>query len=239
MLFRSGPYTTGALLSIAFDQRIPIIDANVRRVIMRILASRGYAETTQDHKIYKFLRNVLPYKNMGDFNQSLMELGALICQSKNPQCLLCPVRIYCLGYKEGKQEIIPKLKKKTIQSIDAVVAIIKKGNKYFIQKRPSTGLLADLWEFPGGKIEQKEKPVEALRREIKEELNSKILKTDYLFSVQHFYTQFRVKLHVFQCSLSSYPKENIRRKWVALKQLQNYPFPSGSVKIIEKIHSKK
>jgi A/G-specific adenine glycosylase len=79
----------------------------------------------------------------------------LVCRAKEPVCTLCPVSKYCQAYKEGKQEIIPQPKKKIIKDIHAVIAIIKKGNDYFIQKRPSKGLLADLWEFPGGKIEDR------------------------------------------------------------------------------------
>ena len=138
-----GPYTTGAVLSIAFDQRVPIIDANVRRVIMRILNFQGSANPKQDPQIHKFLSKILPDKDIRDFNQSLMELGALVCQSKNPQCFLCPLKLYCQAYKTGQQEIIPKPKKQIVKKIDAVIAIIMNKNKFFIQKRPSYGLLAD------------------------------------------------------------------------------------------------
>ncbi|MBF0522346.1 MAG: A/G-specific adenine glycosylase [Candidatus Omnitrophica bacterium] len=233
-----GPYTTGAVLSIAFDKRFPIVDANVRRVIMRILALKGYAEPSQDDTIYKFLDKTLPAKNVGDFNQGLMELGALICKSKNPQCILCPMKEFCQAYEKGIQEIIPKPKIKTISDVDAAVAIICNNNKYLIQKRPSQGLLADLWEFPGGKMEKGETILNALKREIKEELQTDVVQAEHFLNVTHFYTQFRVRLHVFNCVLKNYPRETSLRKWVSVKQLKKYPFPSGSVKIIDKLSEK-
>ena len=86
-----GPYTTGSVLSIAYDIPLTIIDANVRRVVMRLLALPGEADTKQDPKVNEFLLKVLPARGAGDFNQALMELGALVCRAKEPLCISCPV----------------------------------------------------------------------------------------------------------------------------------------------------
>lgn len=230
-----GPYTTGSVLSIAYDMPLTIIDANVRRVVMRLLALSGIADTKQDPRINEFLLKVLPQKNVGDFNQALMELGALVCRAKEPICNACPVSKYCQAYKESKQEIIPEVKKKIIKDIYAVIAIIKKGNDYFIQKRPSKGLLADLWEFPGGKIEAGESVKKAMARELNEELGVQLKSAKHLFNVKHFYTQFRVNLSVFECVLDSEPKTDATHRWVSFKNFSKYPMPSGSAKIIEKL----
>ena len=230
-----GPYTTGSVLSIAYDIPLTIIDANVRRVVMRLLALPGVADTKQDLKVNEFLLKVLPIRGAGDFNQALMELGALICRAKEPVCISCPLAKYCQAYKEGKQELIPQTKKKPIKDVQAVIAIIKKGNNYFIQKRPSKGLLADLWEFPGGKVRPRESKKKALDRELNEELGIKLKSSKYLFDVKHFYTQFRVNLSVFACSLENEPKADAVHRWVSFKNFSKYPMPSGSAKIIEKI----
>ena len=110
-----GPYTTGSVFSIAYDIPLTIIDANVRRVVMRLLALEGQADTRQDQRVKKFLLKVLPTKGAGDFNQALMELGALVCRAKEPICISCPLKKYCLVYKNNKQEIIPQTKKKIIK----------------------------------------------------------------------------------------------------------------------------
>lgn len=233
-----GPYSTGSVLSIAYDIPLTIIDANVRRVIMRVLALPGIADTKQDFKINQFLLKVLPLKNVGDFNQALMELGALVCRSQEPFCSTCPVSQYCQAYKIGKQEIIPETKKKIIKDIHAVVAIIKKKDKYFIQKRPSKGLLADLWEFPGGKINLKESKEKALARELNEELGVQLKSSKHLFNVRHFYTQFRVNLSVFICLMEHDPKTDEMHQWVSTSDFSKYPMPSGSAKIIEKLKEK-
>ena len=230
-----GPYTTGSVLSIAYDIPLTIIDANVRRVVMRLLALPGNADTKQDLKINDFLLKVLPKRKVGDFNQGLMELGALVCRSKEPVCTICPVVKYCQAYKKGKQEIIPQTKKKIIKDIQAVIAIIKKGNNYYIQKRPSRGLLADLWEFPGGKVKTGESKKKALGRELYEELGVQLKYSEHLFDVKHFYTQFRVNLSVFVCYLESDPITDATHRWVSFKNFSKYPMPSGTAKIIDKI----
>lgn len=148
-----GPYTAAAVASIVFGQKIPLIDANVRRVMMRILAIRGKASANHDNRIQSYLLECIPAKNPGHFNQAMMELGALVCRSSSPRCNQCPVKKFCLAYAGGYQEIIPEPKIISIQEIEAVVAIIRINNKILIQQRPEKGLLAGLWEFPGGKSE--------------------------------------------------------------------------------------
>ena len=230
-----GPYTTGSVLSIAYDIPLTIIDANVRRVVMRLLALQGIADTKQDIKVNEFLLKVLPARGVGDFNQALMELGALVCRAQGPLCFSCPLNKYCQAYKKNKQEIIPQTKKRIIKNIKVVIGIIKKGGNYFIQKRPSKGLLADLWEFPGGEIEAGESKKKALGRELNEELGVKLKSSKYLFDVKHFYTQFRVNLSVFACSLENGPKIDSTHRWVSFKDFSKYPMPSGSAKIIAKL----
>ncbi len=231
-----GPYTVGAVLSIAFDKRHAIIDANVRRVIMRILAIEGHADTSQDAEISVFLEREMPVRNLRTFNQALMELGALVCRNREPLCLSCPVKAQCCGYKKGIQEIIPKPKKKIIKDIDVAIGILRRKGKYFIQKRPAKGLLADLWEFPGGKTKKGESLFRALRRELKEELDIDITSSRHLMNVKHFYTQFRVNLHVSLCESQAYPSSGKDRKWATLKELNKYPMPSGSAKIVDRLN---
>lgn len=228
-----GPYTTAAVLSIAFDKPFLTIDANVRRILMRILKLPRKANSSVDAELHRAFSPFLPEKQMGTFNQALMELGSLICRAKNPLCLACPVLDFCGAYESGKQEIIPIPEKRSYKKIQAVIGIIEKNGKFLIQKRPSTGLLADLWEFPGGKIEKGETVERALRREMKEEIGAEIQGVQFLTKVHHSYTQFQVTLHAFACSPKTKPAlAKKRHRWVSLKGMQQLPFPSGSAKVI-------
>ena len=228
-----GSYITAAVLSFSFDKPFPVIDANVRRVLMRLMRMRSEASPNNDKILLDFLKPYFPQKKAGDFNQAMMELGALICRVKNPLCLLCPLPEFCEAFKTGEQEIIPTPKKRIYKKIEAAVGIIQEQGKYLIQKRPSKGLLADLWEFPGGKRKADESLEETLRREIKEELAADIAEEKFLTRVRHAYTQFQVTLSAYECSLKSKPRlKKGQHKWVTLKALRRFPFPSGSAKIV-------
>jgi A/G-specific adenine glycosylase len=233
-----GPYSTAAVLSIAFDQPYPVVDANVRRVLMRILGIRGEAGAERDKILLDRLIPHFPKKYAGTFNQALMELGALVCKPRNPLCLLCPVQTFCLAFERGEQEVIPRPKKRTYHKIEAVVAIIRKDGKILLQKRPPSGLLAGLWEFPGGKKKAGEGLKAALAREIREELGVEVKQAKFLMIVKHAYTQFEVMLHAYECTLQGEPllKKNSHR-WVGLRSLQKYPFPSGSAKIVNALRN--
>jgi A/G-specific adenine glycosylase len=235
-----GPYTTAAVLSLVYGKPQPVIDANVRRVLMRVLGLRGTAEVRVDKTLRAFLETIFSKNSPGDFNQAMMELGALICRSRNPQCLACPVRESCRAAREGTQEIIPQPRTQGLEKIDAVVAVIEKDGRILIQKRPSRGLLADLWEFPGGKVEPGESLTAALRREVREELGAEIKNVRRLTTVHHAYTRFQVTLHAYTGKLRD---KDFRmgpcRRWVTLSTIGHYPLPSGSVKIVDFLSARK
>ncbi|MCA9409481.1 MAG: (deoxy)nucleoside triphosphate pyrophosphohydrolase, partial [Candidatus Omnitrophica bacterium] len=131
------------------------------------------------------------------------------------------------------QEIIPQPKKKIIKELKVAVGILKNKGRYFIQQRPSKGLLGDLWEFPGGKVEKGESVETALKRELKEEIDISVKQAQHLLNVVHFYTQFKVHLHVYYCDADTYPLKTPRQKWVLPQELKQYPMPSGSAKIVD------
>jgi A/G-specific adenine glycosylase len=222
-------------LSLVYGKPRPVLDANVRRVMMRLLGLHGQADGRHDKAISGRLKELIARGSPGDFNQAMMELGALVCRSRSPLCAACPVQAFCAAFAAGEQEVIPRPKKVSFHKIEAVVGIIEDdGGRVLIQKRPATGLLAGLWEFPGGKMRPGEGRIRALSREIREETGAEISAPRFFMTVDHSYTQFQVKLHAFRCVLKigSRPEASARLKWVRLRDLRNYPFPSGSAKII-------
>jgi A/G-specific adenine glycosylase len=228
-----GPYTTAAVLSLAYRRPHPVLDANVRRVMMRVLRIHGRADTRRDEEILDLLRRTIPRRSPGDFNQAMMELGALVCRARNPLCPDCPVQSFCGAFEAGEQEVIPRPNERRYRRVTAVVGVVERDGKILIQKRPAAGLLAGLWEFPGGKVKRGESLPEALARELEEELGVSVERSKFLVQVDHSYTRYRVELHAFACNLGGEPDMKAgRRKWVSLTGLRKYPFPSGSAKII-------
>jgi A/G-specific adenine glycosylase len=146
-----GRYTLGAVLSQAFDQRHPIVDANVARILCRLLAWTKELETkeTQDW-LWANAESLLPMKQVGDFNQALMELGQTICTTGQPSCLLCPLRDICRGHARGLAETLPKRRAKTRQTqVTERAIILRKGKQVLLCQRTSDAVRwANMWEFP-------------------------------------------------------------------------------------------
>ena len=145
-----GPYTAGAVGSIAFGLAVPAVDGNVFRVISRIFLIFEDIMKGRTRKIFEdVVQELIPTNNPGDFNQALMELGATICKPKSPKCLECPVQDYCLAFKEGVDDQLPvKTKPLKQKKVKLVVGIVR--NQYgeiLLEKRPETGLLSNFYEF--------------------------------------------------------------------------------------------
>ena len=139
-----GPYTAGAILSIAYGKPEPAVDGNVMRVLSRILLIWDDIAKSSSRKVFEeAVRELISHENPSFFNQALMELGALICTPTSPSCLLCPVREHCQAFHEGVQKELPiKTKKKKQRSVQLAAGIFtnEKG-MILIRKRPDTGLL--------------------------------------------------------------------------------------------------
>ena len=145
-----GPYTAGAISSIAFGYPAPAVDGNVLRVLSRITAYEGdVLAAGVKEKTAAALQAILP-PQAGDFNQALMELGALVCLPNGaPKCLICPVREFCSARRRGIENELPyKAPKKARRIEDRTVLLLHCKDRYALRRRPAEGLLAGLWEFP-------------------------------------------------------------------------------------------
>lgn len=223
-----GRYTAAAIASIAFGQDEPALDGNLRRVIARLFNISLPARSPQgESQILAQLRAHLPPGQAGDFNQALMDLGALICTPRKPACGQCPLAEICLAKALGVQEERPVLVKRTAPPVVTVTAaILRRGERVLLTRRPANGLLGGLWEFPGGKQEAGESLPECLRREIREELGVEIEVGEPLGVYRHAYTHFKVKLHAFYCTLlqgEPQPHQADDLTWAALEELDNFP----------------
>ncbi len=153
-----GDYTAGAIASIAYDIPVPAVDGNVMRVLARLTgdstdvltagAKKHFADT-----VYK----MLPSENAGRFNQALMELGETVCLPKSsPNCAFCPWQSECRAFDDGTVENLPVRSKKKPRRVEerlvAVVCVAGKPPRVLLHKRPSEGLLANLWELPNALI---------------------------------------------------------------------------------------
>ncbi|WP_428559598.1 MAG: A/G-specific adenine glycosylase [Solidesulfovibrio sp. DCME] len=242
-----GDYTAGAVASIACGLDAVAVDANVLRVLARVYdIDTPIKEPAGKARAMELARALLPPGQAGAFNEALMEFGALVCRPKNPDCSGCPVATIC---QARHLEIVtdrPVLSKsKDINPILVATGVLLHQGRIFIQKRLPAGAWANLWEFPGGRIEAGETPEAAIVREFREETDFTTRVAAKLGVIRHGYTTYRVTLHCFLLHLgggngaATLPEARLtaaqESRWVAPEALARFAFPAGHRKLIDQM----
>lgn len=224
-----GPYTAGAIASMAFGRDEPAVDGNVKRVLARVFGVEIPVNTSAGEKaIWQLAADQLPAGQAPAYNQALMDLGAAVCTPRRPDCGGCPLQSECIAFRQNKQADLPRKKaKKAVPHYFVAAAVLRKNDRVLIAQRPENGLLGGLWEFPGGKQEPGEELTACLQREIKEELGVTIRVGAGIGIFKHAYSHYKVTLHAFACSLlggqEPRPLEASDLLWVRLDQLDDFP----------------
>lgn len=237
-----GPYTAAAILSIAFNEPWPLVDANVERLFARLAdIDRPLKQTATRKQIHALAETLLHRDQPRDHNQALMELGALVCTPRRPDCPACPVQDHCLALHRDTVEFrpLPTARDKRIDIVMACVVLCR-DDRFFIQQRLADDIWGGLWEFPGGRLEEGETPTAAARREVAEETGWQVGPLEPLDTVIHHYTRYRVTLHGFVGQLPEGAGEAHltaaqRSAWVTAAELADYPFPAGHRRLAERL----
>lgn len=235
-----GPYTAGAIASIAYNQNVPVVDANIERIFARLFnidLIPGSPEAKREY--WQKAEYILPENNARDFNQSLMELGTLICRPKQPKCPACPLATHCLAlqYDLIPERPIPKKSTKTIP-INMATGVLLHEGQVFIQQRLANDVWGALWEFPGGRMKEEETAEETVIREFMEETEFVVRVDSKITTTVHHYTRYKVTLHCFLVSLNQIDSDPVLHAaqefhWIPFEQLDQYAFPAGHRKLIQ------
>lgn len=234
-----GNYTAGAILSIAFGQQVPAVDANVRRVIIRLFAiDQPLHHSRTQRQIADLTGRLLSKDHPGLFNQALMDLGASICTPRTPNCAVCPLCKFCVANQQDLQDALPITRKRRPIPHNHVTAgvITDALGRILVVRRPDKGLLGGLWKFPGGLQEANETLGRCLRRKVREEVGIQIRVGELIASVNHAYTHFRITLNAFQCTHRTGKPKPLRCtdwRWIILRDLKDLAFSKADRKIIE------
>jgi len=239
-----GDYIAAAVLSIVYHQVIPVVDGNVKRVLARLYCSNQPVNIHASYTHYQDLAvTLIDPLHPGLFNQAMMELGAVVCKPKHPDCTLCPVCSFCMAHKGNRVVDYPKRIPSRITPLHyIVVGVVFKKDYLLITRRKSEGLLGGLWEFPGGKVLPGEGAENACIREIKEEVGLDVGIFSYLTRVKHAYTHFRIVMDVFLCT---FLRGNIRLngpvdyRWIRIEEIDSFPFPKANHKFIPLLKKQK
>ena len=221
-----GRYTAGAIASIAFGRRAPILDGNVTRVLCRIdnIAADPRDRSTQA-RLWQRAEQILPSRRVGDFNSALMELGATLCTPKNPQCLICPVREHCQACAAGTQMKRPRPKKtKPLPLVRRQTYCIRRSGRWLIERRPPRGRWAGMWQFltvPGNGLPGS--------------LPVAVCSPTHLGRFSHALTHRRYEFNVFiaRAKSGSTLTPDYPCRWVTLGELDRYPLPRPHLRIAQ------
>ncbi len=256
-----GPYTTGAIASIAFGLPEPAVDGNVMRVVSRLFCIEADIAKASSRKIFdEAMRKIIDETYPGEFNQAMMDLGSAICTPTSPKCEACPIQAFCLANKRGIQTSFPvktkKAKPKDVYYIS--VALQNHSGAYYFEERDSQKLLANMWTFPMVEVTQEEyerlkKGWEA-KREVdlfddlvaedgkelpfeKQELF--IWQTRHLGEVTHVFSHLKWHVLLFYGRATEEAEqeftENKTSKWLKPAAFDSVVFPKVQMKLVEQL----
>jgi A/G-specific adenine glycosylase len=221
-----GAYMSGALASIAFNLPVPAVDGNVIRVATRILAWEEDSSTARSLKaITLWVKDHFP-PEAGAFTQSLMELGAMVCLPRNPYCDQCPVRSNCQVALTDDDPLRFPVKKasREVPAQRRIILRITWSGRHLLLKRPETGLLAGLWEYPNLSAEKDDDPYQLARRWTEKQLG-KTLEFQFLSSMTQTFTHLRWDLEILEAEWpdSSIPVFLSESGWFLPEEKQKLP----------------
>jgi len=231
-----GPYTAGAITSIAFGEQAAILDGNVKRILTRIFAISHDIQTPRTlDRLWKLSAELVPKRNPGDFNQAMMELGAMICLSDAPLCRQCPVALFCKAHKLNRETDFPFRRNRIpVKKVRQVALVLHNNrNEVLIKRQPDNGRWGGLWAFPFGDN----------RKEITDELKLGNPSLKQLMTLRFGFTKYQVQLKVYENQTPETSKRNSKPhrltnsqlRWVKPNRLRNFAFPSPHGKIVDKI----
>lgn len=246
-----GPYTSGAILSIAYNKPEPAVDGNVMRVLSRyFLIEEDIMKPATRTKMEKLARELILEGTASDFNQALMELGAMVCTPRSPHCLTCPVMAHCSAREAGMEEALP-IKKKAkpprpeLRAVALVEGTGENKGKWLIRQRPQEGLLARMWELPHvawkseGWNTDEDNMIE-LRQALVDQEQIGIQPDEWFMDTEHIFSHIVWKMKVYRAKLSNANRPShggewipFHYRWVGPDELDQYAFPNVFIRIMK------
>jgi A/G-specific adenine glycosylase len=254
-----GRYTAGAILSIALQQRLPILEGNTMRVYSRLLALPSDPRLPENQRrLWDFAESILPKQRAGDFNQALMELGSQVCTPKSPACDQCPLKKLCPTNQHGLHEKIPAAGKKVnYESIEEALIIILRRKNFLVRLCQPGERWAGLWDFPRYRLDnssafepgnptsrEDSRALKGLESEVQRTTGLQVSLKSNGWQVRHFVTRFRITLFGFQAVQVKGPLRADRSatvqphlRWVSLEMLHSLPMSVTARKLVAKLQA--
>lgn len=238
-----GRYTAGAICSIAFNQPTPILDGNVIRVLARVFGIKeNPREKNANARLWHLAEELVVHATRNTrhacpcshLNQSLMELGALVCTPRDPKCDSCPISSHCFALKHRRVDELPNLGKRPTATARRFAAfVVQNGGTFLVRQRPEGVVNAHLWEFPNTELNGA--PIEAAARAV---LGFSPKNPQPLCTVRHSITRYRITVEAFSIEAAHsrcIGNPALKEKWLPLSELHKLSFPSAHKKILNSL----
>ena len=235
-----GPYTTGAVLSIAYGLDHAVVDGNVIRVLSRLFGiAEDVTQTRVKKGLWELARRLLPEGEARSFNQAMMELGATLCIPKSPACPACPLRLECVAFRSGDPASLPtKPPRKARPHHTMGAGIVWRDETVLIGRRPEEGLLGGLWELPTARRRGGDSLQACCLRGIREGTGVDASVRRRFRTVKHAYTHFAVTVHAFECAYQGGRARALgctEVRWEPLDGLDEYAFSRINRKLVDSL----
>lgn len=237
-----GPYSAGAIASIAYGHAEPLVDGNVVRVLARLFALRGDPNRAAlKAEIWQLARSLVPRERPGDFNQALMELGATVCTPRSARCDVCPLGAHCSARKQDLVELLPELpaREKPTQ-VHMVAAVVERAGRVLVtQLHGDAPRWAGMWLFPNAEMERSETPEAAVERALSASVGLRAEATGIVCVVRHTVTRFRITLDAYRAKSASgaaKPRNVAEVAWKKPRELAAIAMPKAHRAIAERLN---
>lgn len=223
-----GKYTAGAIASIIFNERTPIVDGNVQRVLARVAADdRAPQDRNAVEDCWRLAEQLVRASDdPAACNEGLMELGAMICTPGQPDCPRCPLASMCLARRTGRERTIPPAKPPARQqSVVHHAVLFARGGRVLIEQRPATGLWSNMWQVP---TIEATSPLD--ERELRAQLSVPVTTIEFIEAFAHQTTHRRITFRLHRGITRAR-----KGRWVALNEIDAYPMSNPQRRIIQQI----
>ncbi|CUH97583.1 hypothetical protein P22_3714 [Propionispora sp. 2/2-37] len=221
-----GEYTAGAILSIAYNQRTPAVDGNVLRIFSRLFClQEDILKASTKRQVYLLVKEHMDPARPGDFNQALMDLGAMVCVPKRPRCGECPLTSLCEAYARDVQDILPlRTPKKAPVEVVLAAALLERKEVYLVRQRPDNGLLAGMWEFPAVEVLANTTAEDCLKTLLLNELGLEVSVGEREYYYVHTFSHRKWHISFYRCRQLSGRLKPEQGRWFRLESGEELPW---------------
>ena len=220
-----GPYTAGAVASMAFGQRVPVIDGNATRALARLYTIReDVSQGPGRARVDVIARRLVPASRPGAFNQALMELGATVCVPRVPRCESCPLLDVCRGRRAGIQGLLPTHgPRRPSPTVRVAFALMSADDRVLLVRRPAAGLLAGLWALPGGELPDAGDHATELPKLVRAQTGIPVDVRGPVRDVAHTFSHRKWSGAIYRCVPTSSDVPSNGARWVRRSELTRLP----------------